>query len=345
MGSQTRRVTEGLGLIARCDQGGLGNQTWDIFRHVRPERTLVMRLGKDGRGKEDISRFLNRNLEILEFRGTHLPQDDLARFSRGLKKVLTVETTYCHRGYEVIREAGARSILIANPELLPRTADPDILRVPTPWVIHRLPIDAKVLTHPVDTELLKPREKDECRTFYHPTAPAMLDRNGTRIVLASFPHVKNDCTVIIRSSSPCPWKSEEVRVGHVTARWIHGLTDDYWKSYPEEADAILLPRRYGGLCLPIQESAALGMPAIMTELEPQVFWPHVLHIRPKNPHATMMKGGSFRVWEADPKDLAEQMDKLITDRTLYCELRDCASLWSQARSWNNLLPRWAGLCS
>ena len=34
-----------LGLIARCDQSGLGVQTHEFYRHMQPDKTLVIDVG------------------------------------------------------------------------------------------------------------------------------------------------------------------------------------------------------------------------------------------------------------------------------------------------------------
>jgi hypothetical protein len=263
----------------------------------------------------------------------------MRQFARGLDKVLTVEGCYSWEGWDVIRDAGAKSVLIANPELYADDGA-DVVRVPTPWCADRI-ARAAVLPHPVSTDRLTYRHRTSAATFYHPTAPAMLDRNGTESVLEALPHVKHECTFIIRGGE----SRSKSRVGNVTVDWRTAFTDDYWDAYPDEADVIVLPRRYGGLCLPVQESAALGMPALMTDLAPQSDWPHVMRVPAKRTMSYRMKGGRYDVHTCDPVQLAERIDLLIESPWLVSSLSQAAGAWATRRSWARLYPMWAGLCA
>lgn len=337
-----------LGMIARCDQGGLGNQTFEIFKNVQPKFVIVMCLGTAGRGREDREKFIaqaNAQGSSVEFiNGDRLPDDVLLRLAGKVSKVLSIETFYNDKATGIISKAGAKSVLIANPELYDSRVTPDVLRVPTFWELDRMPRGAKILHHPIDRSFYPFRLRHKAEVFYHPAAPAMKDRNGTDIVVSALKHIQSPCKVIIRSAKPSPF-GNETTVGNVEVEWLTGMTPYPWDSYPPEADALLLPRRYGGLCLPLQEASSLGMPAIMTDLAPQFSLPHVETVPVSGSTHVPMKGGTFLVYDVKSADVAAAMDKLIENPMHAESLSYQANKWSQAHSWETLRPSWIGALS
>lgn len=335
MGAQARRV----GLIARCDQGGLGNQTWDLFRHLRPASVMLVRLGSRGRGREFPERY-GGDVILWHNDGDVIPEAKMHEFLMGIDVLLTVETAYCARAFELARERGVRTVIVANPELyVERGADEVVC--PTPWELHRMPTRARVIPHPVALDRLPFRERTECRTFFHPAAPAMLDRNGTRTVLAALEHVKEECTVVVHSAERIRgWESDVHQVGKVTLVVKVGLADDYWDAYPDAADVMVLPRKYGGLCLPAQESAALGMPLLTSDLSPQNTWPHAVGVSPRVVTSHNMKGGRFDVHEFNPRELASLMTAMVRTPHAVQELSVRARTWAEERSWGSLIDQW-----
>lgn len=334
---------DGLGIIVRADCGGLGNQTWEAWRHLEPERTLVIRTAKAGRrGPEDASRY---GVTSWYGQDTRVDPRVLKDFASGCSVVLAIETTSCPHGIHILREAGVRTVLLANPELYRESEQgrPDVLRVPTPWAMSRMH-GARVLPQPVATDRFTPRPRTAARIFYHPGAPAFHDRNGTEDVLAALPYVKNECTMIIRQPHVRK-RSSRRQVGKVTVLFEHEYARAYWHAHPEEADVLVMPRRYGGLCLPVLEAAAMGMPALMTDLTPQNEWPHVVGIPVAQEKLVSMKGGAYPVWSVRPQDLAARMDQLIEDDDFVMKRSLQALDWAALNSWDTLLPQWLGTLS
>jgi glycosyltransferase involved in cell wall biosynthesis len=187
------------------------------------------------------------------------------------------------------------------------------------------------------------RPSDGPITFYHPVAPAMLDRNGTKVVLDALRHVTEPCRVVFRSpGQPSPWSDPSRLIGAVEALWLDQDVPMYWDAYPPETDVLVMPRRYGGLCLPVLEAAAQGIPALMTDLSPQASWPGVHRVAPVAERSHSMKGGEFPVWDTNPKHLARAMDQLCREPERVAKLSDAAYEWAWANSWTELLPVWAG---
>ena len=121
-----------VGLIARCDRGGLANQTWEIWRHIEPERTLLVSLGRAARGAENPGRFDHGDIKTTQ--GDRIPDDTLRSMAEGVDVLVTVETPYNAAAFDLIRGAGCQSVLVANPELFVNRGA-DVVVVPTPWSI------------------------------------------------------------------------------------------------------------------------------------------------------------------------------------------------------------------
>ena len=353
-------MSDGLGLIARCDNGGLGNQTWELARHLQPERVLLMRMpGAAGRGTEYPERYADFDVTEAFY---PLAPADLAAFAgglfrggRGLKTVLTSETWYANEAViavNALRSVGARSALIAMPELYVPAGE-DLIIAPTTW--HQ-PAGSVHLPHPVALDRFPnwKAPQEQCMDFYHPAAPAMLDRNGAELVLQALPYVEAECGLTVRSDSPPPssLRLEEVEQGRwmgavfaVTVEWLNGRSTDYWDQYVVDCDALLLPRRYAGMCLPAQESAALGWPRVMLDLPPQDEWPGSLLVPATVQQKVQMKGGRFPVHTAEVQKLADTMTYLASFPDVYQETSSDSRAWAESISWDALLPRWLEVLS
>jgi glycosyltransferase involved in cell wall biosynthesis len=340
-----------LGMVVRCDQGGLGNQTYSLWKHLKPDVTLLLNLpGHKGRGKGDPGKYSASWTNVWPWRDDVIPRRMIEDLGRAVDTILTVETLYSGtQGFYGARESGARTVLVANPELF-SSYPADVTVVPTPWELSRMP-KVKLLPHPTEEPpATLVRQRHVCQTFLHVAAPAMLDRNGTAIVMAALKHVKAECQLEVHAPFMAPpWEAggtTEVStsvVGKVHVRWDPRPKRDYWSVYDVEADVMLLPRRYGGLCLPVQEAAACGMPAVMTDLRPQDLWPTWrVPARLKGKHA--MKGGVFDVHDVNPVHLASMMNDLVTGEVDVEAMSDAATVWAKSISWSKLLDEWRAVC-
>lgn len=327
-----------VGLIVRCDQGGLSNQTRAIWQNLHPTRTLLA-LVQDPRGEEHPEDYPGAQIAP---RG--LITDRTARqFARGLDCVVSVEGFYGN----AFDGVPARKILVANPELFdPAACKVDKIVVPTPWELGRMPAGTEVLPHPTTPGPAdRTRIRTEVSTFVHVAAPAMLDRNGTTAVMDALPLVTEPCRLIVRAPGrPSPHRGvARFNVGCVEVEWQSHPVRDWWDNYPVEADCLLLPRRYGGLCLVAQEAATLGMPNLMTNLHPQGWWPG-WRIPTQGGMDYLMKGGTFRVHAPHVHELAATMGQVVRDRTLVEGISRASMRWANELSWDRLRPQWESLC-
>lgn len=316
----------------RTDKGGLASQGLEFCRHMKPDKVVALDLGPLGRGPADPSLVPPNTTWVT---GTYLdiPTQVIEDFLRGLDVVFTCETEYHPELFAMARERGVRTFLQANPELNKSFGhDPDVICPPTHWELERFD-NPRVLAVPVARDRLPFRLRTEAKTFVHMAAPAMLDRNGTTMVLDALRYVRTPIKLIIIGMSTGVrkrnWRHE------VEARTIQ--TRNYWEVWPEEGDVLLYPRRYGGNALPLQEAASLGMPIISTDLEPQRSWlsPDCL-VPAVNPRPARMIGGQFKVYSAESRRIAAKIDQLAQSPELVEKLSRLSDEWAESISWQKL---------
>lgn len=100
---------------------------------------------------------------------------------------------------------------------------------------------------------------------------------------------------------------------------------------------VVLPRRYGGLCLPCQEALVVGCAVLMPDTVPNRMWPIVpmetrlgrLHRAPFGVFPTVMVRGST---------IAATIDELARDRERLAQVMMGSTSWAAANTWETWLP-------
>ncbi len=328
-----------LGLIARADNGGLGNLTWEFARHLEPERVLGIDLGERGRGPADWSRY--PGALVSQGMDSDLPEELVRRFCQGLDVVYSAETLYRADVADIARSVGCRTVLHAMPELWRADlAPPDAVWAPTSWHLERLPAGTPVVPVPVARDRLPFRPREEAAVLYHLGAPAMLDRNGTRLLYEALGYVRVPCRLVV-ASSRMRWPA---RVGEVEVEERLEAPAAYWDVHPEGADLLVMPRRYAGLSLPMQECAAMGMGVVTLDLEPQRQWVPAEGLVPAVAwRPTPMAGGEFTVHRCDPRHLAVVVNRLLEDPPAVKGLSAASDLHAAGLDWAQWAPRYREL--
>jgi hypothetical protein len=321
-------VGDGVAMLVRADAGGLGIQSYEIWRHLQPSTTIVMRL-PDPRGHEDVG--------VYDGAPQTIPGWDMAarKAVRSCRLLLSIEGTYAYPGPR-------RCAVIANPELW-RPDHPQLIdrtAVHTPWERTRVRPLPTVLPYPMPVDRVEVREP--APGWYHPAAPAMLDRNGTGFLLRALERCREPHEVFIRSDDPPPWGPiPRQQIGRCRVWWEQSRTIDYRNAYPDHCGALVLPRRYGGNCLPAYEAACMGWPVVMPDLAPQAGWPFVATTPVGKCKRRQMKGGPVAVWDPSPDGIAQAMDALAVDPSRRAALSTAARCWAEAHAWPQIAGVWA----
>jgi len=320
------------GLIARADAGGLAQMTVEFARHMNPARVVIVDLGDSGRGPMNLDRLAFLNPWQMMVTSNPIGDDPWEWLLDGSDVLYTAETAYRPGWCDQAAGRGVATILHAMPELYAGD-EPDSLVVPTTWERQRLPWATR-LGVPVATDLFPFSQRTEARRFLCAPGPAFHDRDGLNIIIEALPHVREECTILLRTSQPEETGRRLERFGlppNVTIE-LHRP----WPRYDQlpDFDALLLPRRYGGLSLPMQEAAALGRPTLTLTREPnRGFLSRPLQAQGHIDHQATMKGGRFDVWDVDPRHYAAIIDNTIRRPDLFTEASTRCGEWAETSSW------------
>jgi glycosyltransferase involved in cell wall biosynthesis len=217
---------------------------------------------------------------------------DIDEFLQDLDVVFVAEAPYNYYLYQRARELGVKTAVQYNYEFFdwfanPHYPMPDMLIAPSMWHYQHIEVfcNANNIKHvylhcPVDRQVIKSRTIQKARTFLHTAGrSAAHDRNGTKTVIAASKLLKSDARIVVHFQG-------EQGLAHqttMTTADYHAYAAAYGdpnklKIVTEEfanyadvyamGDVLVLPRRYGGNCLPLNEALASGMPAIMTDIDP-----------------------------------------------------------------------------
>jgi len=320
---------------ARADRGGLAALTYEFFRHLEPERTLVVDLGAAGRGPSHHERY--PGAEINCGYNDDIAVETVRRFATGLDVVYAAETAYREDVFDIMRECGVRTVLHSMPELWRADmAQPDVMWVPTKWELSRMPDGTRIVPVPVPTDTFAGTERRYIGRWLHMGAPAFHDRNGTLTVIDALAHVTKPIEVLFTGRTRPP----PIRNHHgtsVTVEWTPGSCVERRDAYPDDCQGLILPRRYAGLSLPMQEAAALGWAIAASDLPPQNEWlPPEMTAPARLKRQVRMAGGVFNVHECGPAALAAVMDRAQID--LAAKASRASLDHADQISWDRLLP-------
>jgi len=163
------------------------------------------------------------------------------------------------------------------------------------------------------------------------------DRNGTRVLFQALRSTSRACTVTVHAqAASLPRPGRVARSVQYVPR-LGNVAD--WRALYEGHDVLVMPRRYGGLCLPVIEAACAGLAIIMTECDPNGFYPATL-IPASEVEEFKTPIGTVDSFEADPRRLAREMDRL-SDEAALMEAKVRAVDWAVDWSWAQQRDRWS----
>lgn len=324
-----------LGLFgARGDKRGLATLTADFARNMAPDKILGIEVPgspypNDWSGFEDI--------EVVPM--SELSGSLITEWLSDVDAVYFAETGYHEETFNIAWNM-ARTFLHAMPEFYPWDRPTDVVANPTTWLLDRMPGSIH-FPCPIDTVRFPFTLREEARVFLHVVGhPAMKDRNGTRIVLDALPYLDESVEIVIRSRQELrgPQKPSRAKV-----RVEIGDFPDNADLYAG-ADVLILPRRYGGLSLPMQEAASLGMPVVTLDREPERGFIHDEMRIPATHHRTIRtQGGPIDVSAGKCDQLAGKMLELARNPALVAEMSKRMRDWAESISWEVLRPQFREL--
>lgn len=270
-----------IGLLAYSTKTGLGYQTRDFYEFMNPDKVLIADLGSmNGMPTDHTWAFQPRVC-------AGIPSDqDCEWLVDGMDVIFVCETPLNHYLFEYAKEKGVKTVLQYNFEFLayfrrPELAKPDLLASPSRWGMEIVEANhwGKVVHWPVpiDIKRFDYRKVTKVDTFAHIIGrPAAHDRNGTLAFLEAAKRLKQ-FKYVVYLQRPREGRVQEhfrivddalkaaIRDG-VNLQIIEDLKDN--RDMYRMGQVLVLPRRYGGLCLPMWEALASGMPVLMPDISP-----------------------------------------------------------------------------
>lgn len=323
-----------IGLIARADSRGLGVQTKSFYDAMHPAKTMVV----DCPSANPLPLRPDWYPGATWIHGlpTH---DDFRVWLQDLDVVYTAETGYGQALWDEAERQGVRTVLHLNYEFLDMNDRPTVWAAPSMWHYDDIPFANKCFL-PVPIELHPADFPTAGRRFLHVVGrPAIYDRNGTEDLLQALQFVKSDIDVTFTCQDPHYVDGLLSRYsipGNVTVHQMFGDIADRWDLYRGQ-DVLVMPRRFGGLCLPVNEALGTGLPVVMPDISPNNMWlPDEWLVRAQH-------RGSFRakqhveVFETDCAALAATIDQ-FTDPEFYAAAAGKARRVSHQQSWEALKP-------
>jgi hypothetical protein len=316
-----------FGIIARCDNTGLGNQTRDLVRMLNPDRILLINSTKFNNNKQYPEWYDGYNVTMTNGFPT---KQEVAIFMDGLNSVLTCETFYHPHFINLAQRRKVKTLMQYNYEFLDHLNKPDMplptyMISPSYWkvdeTIAKFGNDTKVVHIPPPIHLDDFRSvrennmsKDHKRLLHIGGKAASQDRNGTQTVIDMLRYSKADYELVIRSQS-------ELNINYKDSRLTVEIGNiDIRSEMYDGFDAMIMPRRYAGLCLPMNEALVSGLPVFMTDISPnnQILPNDWLVSSSKV--STLMTRVKLDVYEADVKELGKKIDRYVnSDKKLQKE--------------------------
>jgi glycosyltransferase involved in cell wall biosynthesis len=308
-----------LGIIARSDNTGLGNQTMELVKMLNPSKILLIN-----------SSFFNNNKQHPEwYKGYDVIQttkgmpktNEIVVFLENLDVVISCETFYHLEFVNLARKRGIKTILQYNYELFGNLAHsewalPDVLLAPSIWnidiVMSKFGSQSKVMHLPPPTDsMLFNNARDinlsqnHKRILHIAGKKAAKDRNGTGTVIDMMKYSNAEFELVIKTQTPLDVKPRDPRIK------VDYSNPDNRESMYEGFDAMVLPRRYAGLCLPMNEALMSALPVFMTDISPNnAVLPGKWLIESRKIDEFKTKS-MVNVYDADYKRLARVIDKYV----------------------------------
>lgn len=278
----------------------------------------------------------------VPFTNGFLDEGTVREFLADLDIVYAAETVYDWRLIHWAREMGVKVVVHGMPEFYkhgraggPSEKDhPTEWWWPTMWRMGLLP-SGPWMPVPMPDHVERVASDVERLGVLHVVGKrAWKDRNGTDIFIQAIRNTSEPMDVTI-----CGIDGELPIVqpqGNI--RWLMNPNPrtDRWSMYANQ-DVLVLPRRYGGLCLPASEAEACGVAVMMPNTQPNDEHAQIL-TRVQFHRTEMFPSGPMQVIEADPYDIARSLDDLAKSRA---ELRAFQhQAYTQVSRWSTWAPRY-----
>lgn len=308
------------GLIVFSNESGLGYQTKRLAEMIKPDRLLAIDSSSFSKNKKQHWEWYQN---FSGYRVQGFPTNyEIRTFCTGLTHILCVENPL---NYFLLSYSSARRIKVfiqSNFEFcdhLNQTLTlPHLFLMPSQWKVKDMKSifgadRVMYLPPPIDpNEFRETREfnfnmNNDIPKYLHIVGTlAVNDRNGTLDLLRAIQFTKYNFSLTIKSQHPLPpsYMTDDPRV-------TYQFTSDSEPSQIYKGfDALILPRRYGGLSLPVNEALMSGLPVIMTDISPNNYLLPKKWLVKSHHVGSFMTRSPIDYYSADIHKLAVKLDWL-----------------------------------
>jgi glycosyltransferase involved in cell wall biosynthesis len=308
-----------LGIIARADKTGLGNQTKELVDMLQPDKILLIDSSHFNGNKQYPEWYDGYDIKTTQ--AGFISNMEVNDFLGGIDVLISCEIFYNKRLSALAHRRGIKTILQYNYEffeyfVVDGMRLPSVLVAPSVWNID---IMEKAYGHATNLVYLPPPTTPEIfveakeanlakkhkRILHIAGKRANSDRNGTDIIVEMLKYSKADYELVIKVQGDYEPDCDDPRLT------IDNSNPDNRAELYSGFDLMVLPRKYGGLCLPMNEALLSGLPVIMTDISPNN---HVLPkewlVRAEYAGRVEFKG-PVELYETDPAELAKLVDRYM----------------------------------
>jgi len=310
-----------LGIIARADATGLGVQSRNWVRLLKPHKVIVIDSTPFNKNEQHFEWYKNMNAFVVNgFISPH----EINAVLQDIDVLLTFEIPYSYELLKVARNKGVKTIIQNNWEFTdylqnPNLPLPDLLVNHSYWHLEdqkkRWPEISEYCATPLfleefDSIATQNFERKGKRRFLHVAGRRTYeDRNGTEDLLAAIKLIPKDVDfeLVVKTQTTDVSAYDDPRIT------IDRNAPVDEKELYRDFDAMIMPRRYGGACLPMNEALAAGLPVIMTHIDPNnkilpKEW--LVGVREKS---QFMARIMITVYESNIQELADKITEWATD--------------------------------
>lgn len=341
---------------ARMDNSGLGQQTLGFYQHMAPDKTMVVDISVFERLPERVlTQYPDRYGDNPHGQVTFIQgipnESDMRAFLRDLDVVFIAESSYNMDFYRIAQEMGVKTANQINWEFFDWAGNgiwqaPDMFIAPSTWHYDELKaasdnLGAKCvyLPCPVDREKIKRRHFSSATSFVHIAGrPAAHDRNGTYTFLNAITMADGQLSGTVYTQDKT--LAQEIREEFPRVKVKENISD-YSQIY-KKGSVLVLPRRYGGNCLPLNEALSAGMPVIMSDLSPQNdLLPHNWLVKARLMDTEFAPRFKIPVYECLPAEIMLKMlwFKSLSNQDMARENQRASDL-AETISWEVMAPKY-----
>lgn len=298
-------------IVVRGCATGLGYQTRNLTRLLDPYRVLYI----------DSTSFNGFKQHPEWYEGYYgyyingIPKDkDLPDVLKDITHILTCETPYNYNLLHYARQRGIKTYIQANWEFLDYAKLdlplPTKFLMPSHWFVKEMKqkyYNVDYLPPPIfKQDFERTREHNQKKAgnniLHVMGKKAHEDRNGTNLLIEALKYTDSDFHLTITCQGNYGLQVNDSRVT-IISKNIESQEDIYY-----DKDLMILPRRYGGLCMPMIEALTCNLPVYMPNCSPNnVALPEEWLIE-ANHAGTFEAKQTIDLYNSDPRHIAEMID-------------------------------------